>query len=265
MPEPVESWWRRRQFSRAAETPYAIGAYRDQWAQYPVLVKQYHPDLNRGIVLTQVPPAADVWLLWQCDMGHTFVATPFEQRSRPGRGRRRSVWCPDCAELANPGARKSKPKQRICPYTPDLPPGEPFSSGCAPRPASAAEPELRARLLSQLEFTEDLNAVRVARPFFDHYEVWPDIVIPELKIAIEYDTTGRDGLEHVGRREESDKRKDRTLRATGWEVVRVRTGKLQPIGAYDVMASGVTKSLVPRILDRLRAIRGDLIVDCYLR
>jgi very-short-patch-repair endonuclease len=265
MPEPVESWWRRRQFSRGVEMPYPIGAYREQWAPFPVLVKQYHPDLNRGIVLSQVPPAADVWLIWQRDVGHTFVATPFEQRSRPGRGRRRSVWCPDCAELANPGARKSRPKQRICPITPALPPGEPFASECAPRPASAAEPELRARLLSRLEFSEDCNAVRVARPFFDHYEVWPDIVIPELKVAIEYDSTGRDGLEHVGRREESDRRKDRTLRATGWEVVRVRTGKLQPLGPHDVMCSGVTKALVPRILDELRTIRGDLIVDCYLR
>jgi very-short-patch-repair endonuclease len=107
--------------------------------------------------------------------------------------------------------------------------------------------------------------VRVTRPFFNHYEVWPDIVIPELKVAIEYDTTGRDGLEHVGKREESDRRKDRALRATGWEVVRVRTGKLQPLGPHDVTASGVTKALVPRILDVLRQIRGDLIVDCYLR
>jgi hypothetical protein len=45
----------------------------------------------------------------------------------------------------------------------------------------------------------------------------------------------------------------------------VRTGRLQPLGPYDVAASGVTKSLVPKLLDVMRAIRGDLIVDCYLR
>jgi hypothetical protein len=48
-------------------------------------------------------------------------------------------------------------------------------------------------------------------------------------------------------------------------VIRVRTGKLQPLGPHDVLASGVTKAVVPKILDELRVIRGDLIVDCYLR
>ena len=43
MTEPVDAWWARRQFSRGSDIPYPIGRYRDQWAQYPVLVKQYHP------------------------------------------------------------------------------------------------------------------------------------------------------------------------------------------------------------------------------
>jgi len=95
--------------------------------------------------------------------------------------------------------------------------------------------------------------------------VWPDILIPELKVAIEYDTTGRHGLEHVGPRETSDRRKDRLLRAAGWEVVRVRCGKLQPIGPYDVSAGGVTDALVERILARLGEIRGELFVAAYRR
>jgi hypothetical protein len=105
----------------------------------------------------------------------------------------------------------------------------------------------------------------VARPFFSHLEVWPDIVIPELQVAIEYDTIGRHGLEHVGRREETDKKKDRLLRASGWEVVRIRCGKLQPIGPFDLTAGGVSAALVDRILDRLCEIRGDLFVGAYLR
>ena len=56
--------------------PYAVGQFRVDWERYPVLVRQFHPDLNHGITLTQVPPAADVYLLWQCDVGHQFVATP---------------------------------------------------------------------------------------------------------------------------------------------------------------------------------------------
>lgn len=113
-------------------------------------------------------------------------------------------------------------------------------------------------------FEGGLNAVRTAQPFFTHLEVWPDIVIPELMVAIEYDTTGRDGLEHVGTREPVDRRKDRLLRRTGWEVVRVRGGKLHHLGPFDVTGTTVSGALVDRVVDRLREIRGDLIVNCYL-
>src|SRR5690606_19765343 len=60
MAERVELWWARRQFSRGAEVPYAVGTYREAWASFPMLVRQYHPELNAGIVLSQIPPAADV-------------------------------------------------------------------------------------------------------------------------------------------------------------------------------------------------------------
>lgn len=137
-------------------------------------------------------------------------------------------------------------------------------SVCAPRPASAVEAELRAELRERLAVTHGLNAITVARPFFDHLEVWPDILLPELRVAIEYDTTGRHGLEHVGRRQKVDERKDRAIRAAGWEVVRIRTGKLAKLGEHDVQASGVTRTMYVRLFDELRAIRGDLIVDAYL-
>jgi very-short-patch-repair endonuclease len=143
--------------------------------------------------------------------------------------------------------------------------GEAFVSRWAPAPASAAEPALKQRLAQQLDLDLSRNAVRVARPFHTHVEVWPDIVLPELKVAIEYDTTGRHGLEHVGPREESDRRKDRLLRAVGWEVIRVRCGKLQPIGPYDVPGGAIGDALVERIVARLGEIRGDLFVAAYLR
>jgi hypothetical protein len=271
-----------------------VGSYRDQWARYPVLVKQYHPDLNRGIALSQVPLAADVWLLWECDAGHRFIATPEEQRMRPGRERRRSTWCPTCSDLAlgraprplpmrppiaravEPASAPARaapvppPKQRqaprtLCPVTPALPVGEPFVSTCAPAPASAAEGSLRAALLERLAFDVEQNAVRLGQPFFEHLEAWPDLVLGDLRIAIEYDTTGRHGLEHVGRREQVDARKDRLLRHAGWEVVRIRTGRLAPLGPFDVEAAGVSGRLVDRVVDRLRDVRGPLLVDAYLR
>ncbi|MGO4535323.1 zinc-ribbon domain-containing protein [Leifsonia sp. 2MCAF36] len=359
MPESVEQWWARRQWSKGEAVPYPVGRYRSDWERYPVLIRQYHPDLNHGITLTQVPPAADVYLVWECDSGHRFVATPGEQRARPAGTRRRSVWCPQCAEAAAPRpvrAPESEPEPdagmhrcghardprrieadpdddrcylcrrldsealtreqlvtmaapgsrvavsaengttgkyswqcdaghpsfqasiehilggRRCPIcrharagADRVPVGEAFVSRWAPAPASAAEPELKRRLAARLDVDLGKNAVRVAKPFHTHLEVWPDILIPELKVAIEYDTTGRHGLEHVGPRETSDRRKDRLLRAVGWEVVRVRAGKLQPIGPYDVAAGSVTEALVDRILARLGEIRGELFVAAYRR
>src|SRR5690606_14659450 len=125
---------------------YPVGSYREAWAAYPMLVRQYHPQFNAGITLSQSPPAADVLLVWECDVGHLFAATPTEQRQRPGRVRRRSSWCPECAELARPrtvlapGApRRERPRMQLCEVTPDLPPGTSFTSACAPRATSAAE------------------------------------------------------------------------------------------------------------------------------
>ncbi len=142
MPEPVDAWWARRRWSRGLDVPYPVGAYREAWASFPVLIRQYHPDLNRGITLTQVPPAADVLLTWQCDVGHVFVATPEEQRRRPGRERRRSSWCPDCADAAAPRTRW---RARIRCRRPPTPPPVNSWRGCAGRtgwhpPTSAERP-----------------------------------------------------------------------------------------------------------------------------
>ncbi|MCM3521263.1 hypothetical protein [Curtobacterium sp. P97] len=336
MVEPVDAWWRRRQWSRGTAVPYAVGEFRSAWASYPVLVRQYHPEWNHGVVLTQVPPAAEVLLTWECDVGHVFVATPAEQRSRPGRERRRSVWCPECHLQAAPqrwpvlpedwpaavpppqraervsgrrtlpsapgrgpvpgvgrvptgavassrsgaraagrsgarstrasGARSSQPVPRsICTKTPRVPSGDSFTSVCAPAPASAVEADLRQALRDRFAFTFDHTAIRLDRPFFDHVEAWPDIVLPELRVAIEYDSTGRHGLEHVGPRQETDRRKDRAVRAVGWEVVRIRTGRLPALGPYDLEVSGISGRTIERLVDTLRDLRGALFVDAYAR
>lgn len=273
MAERVQDWWMRRRFSKGVDVPYAVGTYREAWAGYPALIRQYHPELNAGITLTQIPPAADVLLLWQCEAGHLFAATPTEQRSRPGPQRRRSAWCPECAQGARPQRVRPVSEQpaparrrtaRVCDKTPDLPVGEPFRSDCAPKPASAVEERLRADLFERLGVTRGMNAVRTGQVFFTHREVWPDILLPELRIAVEFDSPGRHGLEHVGQREAADRRKDRILRASGWEVVRVRTGGLEKLGPFDVQAKGYTRRVLAQVVDALRDIRGPLLVDAYL-
>jgi hypothetical protein len=355
MAEPVEVWWARRQWSKERDVPYPVGTYRADWQRYPVLINQYHPEFNHGITLTQIPPEAEVYLLWQCDAGHRFVATPHEQRHRPGRERRKSSWCPTCAGLAVPApaplvpAAPAPPTPYSCghPRDPDriesadddrcylcrrldgspttrerllaivspagrddlavetgtartyrwqcgrghpayeasvermlrgrrcrvcsnaaaaadrFAVGDAFLSPWAPKPASAVEADLRHRLAERFDFDLGFTAVKVARPFFNHLEVWPDIVISELRVAIEYDSVGRHGLEHVGRREQTDAKKDRLLRAAGWEVIRVRAGRLQPLGPHDLVTSGITAGLIDRIDDELAAIRGELIVSAY--
>ncbi|MGN7949952.1 hypothetical protein ACTJKH_14485 [Microbacterium sp. 22215] len=274
MTEPVQQWWARRQFSRGRDVPYDVGTYRSAWAAYPELIRQYHPELNHGIVLSQVPLAADVLLCWECRLGHRFAATPTEQRERPGRVRRQSSWCPECSSLARPQPvvlgearaipRRPKPPTTLCTKTPDLPAGEAFLSVCAPAVASATEARVRAALTRRLACVSGMNAVKISRPFFRHTEVWPDILLPELRVAIEYDTVGRHGLEHVGKRQDADLRKDRALRATGWEVVRIRTGKLEPLGPHDLQMPSFTARGLDRLLDTLREIRGSLMLDAYL-
>lgn len=281
MAEPIDAWWARRQWSKGVSVPYPVGTYRADWERYPVLIRQYHPEFNHGITLTQIPPVADVYLSWQCDVGHVFVATPEEQRNRPGGGqRRRSVWCPVCAQLANPPRIRLDGPPRIPerrgvrtsgerlgrPRNPDgRAAGDAFFSERAPRPSSAVEGELRQGIASRFDFDLGNNAIALSRPFFDRFEAWPDIVIPELRVAIEYDTTGRHGLEHVGAREKADRHKDRLVRAASWEVVRIRCGKLRPLGPWDLTASGLTGRVLTQLESTLGDIRGHLIVAAYRR
>jgi hypothetical protein len=272
--EPVDAWWQRRQRSKGVAVPYEIGTYRADWQRYPALIRQYHPDLNCGITLTQIPPAAEVFLSWQCDYGHIFVATPGEQRNRPGRRRRQSAWCPVCAQLANPARIRLEPrtdyprttgKPAKAPRQAPVAAGVAFVSAQAPRPSSAAEGELRYAIARRWEFDLECNAIALSRPFFGWLEAWPDVVIPELRVAIEYDTIGRHGLEHVGLREASDRRKDRAIRAVGWEVIRVRCGHLQPLGPFDFVAGSVSRRLLLRLDERLGEVCGELLVAAYRR
>ncbi len=272
MAESVDAWWARRRRSTGREVPYAVGTYREHWLAFPALARQYRPDLNRGIVLSQVPPAADVYLVWVCDVGHEFVATPLEQRLRPDPARGRRSWCPVCSapparmvDAFTPPrpARAARARSRRPLREPQVRPGEAFASAIAPPTASVAESRLRMLLRERLVFDEGLTAVRVAQPFHGRLEVWPDVVLADLRVALEYDTIGRAGDEHVGRRAASDRTKDRLLRGVGWEVVRIRCAPLRATGPHDIESTGVSARLADRVIDELRVLRG-LLVDAYL-
>lgn len=291
------------------QTPYAIGRYRDAWAPFTVLVEQFRPDRNGELVLSQIPPAADVYLIWVCSIGHEFVATPTEQRSRPGRTRSSRSWCPVCAEpstlrparrwppapvVNNSGrtdadARDSRDPARMADTARDVRPelltpqaarraalqgvrpavvvrpGEAFVSAVASQATSAMQGTLRRLLEQRLDLEFTCNAVRVRTPFFGKLEVWPDVIVAELGVAIELDTVGRNGDEHVGRRERSDRRKDQLLREVGWHVIRLRCRPLRALGPDDLVVAGVSAAAVDALIERIGEVRGSLLVEAYRR
>lgn len=289
----MEEWWQRRQRVTGTAVPYEVGRYRDGWSPYRALVEQFRPERNGELVLSQIPPAADVYLVWVCSIGHEFVATPAEQRGRPGRARASRSWCPVCAtpsllppasrwpRLHNSGgaqpagvdrtvARRVEPPATAA--TPELwrsaeevAPGTAFRSARASRATSAAEGRLRALLAERLDVDLSLTAVRTRTPFFGRLEVWPDIVIAELGIAIELDTIGRNADEHVGRREVADRRKDRLLAEVGWSVIRMRCRPLRALGPDDLEVAGVSRAAVDALIGRMIETRGALLVHAYAR
>lgn len=273
MTDSVDAWWLRRRWSKGVDVPYPPGAYAAFWSRIRRLVDCYDAGDNAGVLLSQVPPGADVWLVWHCGLGHEWVATPAEQLARTGRDRGGDRTCPVCTapvREASAVARPDRPRPAPRPPRPRpapaaTAPGEAFTNPGLRLPTSAAEGRLVALLAERLEFTPGKNAIRIAGAFHGRDEVWPDLVLPELRIAVEYDTTGRIGDEHVGHRERSDRRKDLLLRRCGWEVVRVRTGGLAPLGPHDLRAAGVSAGLADRLLERFAVIRGDLIVAAYRR
>jgi hypothetical protein len=306
VPVSREQWWARRQRVTGLEVPYPIGRYRDAWAPFTALVEQFRPDRNGELVLSQIPPAAEVYLVWVCTVGHEFVATPAEQRGRPGRSRASRSWCPVCstpsllpsvpkwprapaasipppdpARLHNSGVApvsdgRRMPARRVtAPHrsaTPELwrsaaevRPGEAFRSAHSPRATSAAEGRLRSLIAERLAVELECTAVRVRTPFFGRLEVWPDVIVPELAIAIELDTVGRNADEHVGRREKADRRKDQLLREAGWHVIRLRCRPLRALGPDDLVVAGVSATAVDALIERMGEVRGPLLVDAYRR
>lgn len=61
-------------------------------------------------------------------------------------------------------------------------------------PTSRAEQRLRALFEARIRIPRGVNRVRIARSFHGRNEVWPDIVIPALKVAIECQTRARQML-----------------------------------------------------------------------
>ena len=173
---------------------------------------------------------------WRCNRGHDrYRASILAALSADG--------CPKCAANAlSPSGR--------------LEHGVPRMKANLKLGTSMAEHKLKALLAERIAVPHKVNSIRIARTFHGRTEVWPDIILPALKIAIEYDSPGKRGSWHLGLKEASDIDKDAALREVGWEVIRVRTGGLEPLTRFDIVAPGPSGKVVEQILERIAEIRG---------
>ncbi|TFC04745.1 hypothetical protein E3O42_04385 [Cryobacterium adonitolivorans] len=182
---------------------------------------------------------------WICSRGHSrFEASVRETLTGPG--------CPKCARNAQAPAARFEG-------------GVPFMKPGLKLGTSQAEQKLRMLLGERIRLPHRVNAIRISRTFYGKPEVWPDIIIPALKVAIEYDSPGREGTSHRGLKEASDREKDDALAEVGWAVIRVRTGGLAALGPYSIVCSGVTDSAVEEVVRLLGAIRGEEAVTALMR
>ncbi|WP_373230434.1 hypothetical protein [Mycobacterium marinum] len=130
-----------------------------------------------------------------------------------------------------------------------FPPGTAVRVGYRP-PTSAEERVLRRLLGTQLPLADpsEANAVVVYTTSWGARRVFPDMIVPTTKVAIEYDSPGPDQIAHGPW--SVDTEKDRALRRVGWEVIRVRVGGLALIGPYDVAAKGPTRGATAAVVTR---------------
>lgn len=212
---------------------------------------------------------------WQCERGHRWRSPMNDMYRTPANSRRPYRWqrvagkrsaCRFCVlEDYSPvflrcGHREedlslvSRIPLRIDDWCsscrmilPDHQPGDAIRVQHDP-PTSKAERTLRALLEQSLPLATpgEANAVAVESTSWGAQHVFPDMLVPSRRIAIEYDSAGRFGTDHGPASIDADK--DASLRAVGWEVIRVRTGGLAKLGPFDVIASGPTRRAAAAVI-----------------
>ena len=139
--------------------------------------------------------------------------------------------------------------------------GVPFMNPALRTRTSQTEQRLKGLLGERIRLNHRVNAIHIARTFFGRNEVWPDVIVPQLRLAIEYDDPGRSRRAHLGLKEASDLDKDDALREVGWQVIRIRAAGLEPLGTHSVVCRQLTPAVVDEVIAVMRRIRGDAAVD----
>ncbi|MHA7295225.1 hypothetical protein [Arthrobacter sp. HLT1-21] len=115
-------------------------------------------------------------------------------------------------------------------------PGEIFATTLAP--SSASERALIDALDKFFHLAmPGTNALMFAEEFMGQPWGRPDIIIPGLRVVVEFDGSGIPNIENGHDSEDGqlvDELKDHLTRNVGWEAVRIRTGGMPALGPFDV-------------------------------
>lgn len=149
---------------------------------------------------------------------------------------------------------------KLC-FKTSLTPGRAVKSGrvfrtSRPTATSAVESQLREALAEHFRVSQvqDANAVRIDGDFYGFLHVLPDILLPQLRIAVELDSPGRYGDGHRGMYAARDRLKDQRLAEVGWKVIRVRIDGLEPVDhAECVVAKSLTKTAIAEVIELIGA------------
>lgn len=202
------------------------------------LLRKVAPSQRRALAReTRVGAAYE----WQCPRGHDrYAATVREVLTGTG-----------CAKCRRSAAAPAALREA----------GVPFMNPSLRTRTSQTEQRLKTLLGERVRLNHRVNAIHIARTFYGRREVWPDVIVPPLRIAVEYDDPGRSRRAHLGLKEASDLDKDDALREVGWEVIRIRAGGLEAIGPHSIVCRQLTPAVADEVVDWMRRIRGDAAVD----
>ncbi|WP_308796372.1 hypothetical protein [Agromyces silvae] len=217
----------------------------------PVCMLVHETQRSRAELLRRVSPAQRSALgaetrigaeyEWRCSRGHDrYRATIVDQLT--------GTACAKCRQSA------AAPAARVEAGVPYMNPGLRVGT-------SITEHRLKTMLAERIRLNHRVNAIHIARTFHGRREVWPDIIVPQLRLTVEYDDPGRSRRAHRGLKAGTDADKDDALREVGWEVIRVRAGGLGPLGPNSIVCQSLSADVVDRVVQRMRELRGDAAVD----
>jgi rubrerythrin len=272
-----ECWLVRKAILRA--TPKPGQSFGDL---YPDVAAEWHPTLNGDITPTDVKPESNKPRWWQCPTcGHEWEVAPTDRRrgeqcpecaerqrpitkSTPKPGRSLADLRPDIAaewhptkntplEAADVNAGSKKPRWWQCPTcghewstTPDKRTRR--GDGC-PKCSligvSARQVRLEYELAAAgLPVAHDYPPIPVHR----RSPVRADIVVPDLRVIVEYD-----GVRFHAELDRRDRAQTAALKSVGWTVLRVREQPLHGLGGHEIFVSPTEpiKSVTVKVLRAL--------------